>query len=69
MFMKVITVSDVYDADRKKIKEGILDCTVTQPSKLGWPKIKPFPSHWIKLWQSVLTQYILPRVRLNPLGR
>ena len=28
MFMKVITISDVYDADRKKIKEGIFDCTV-----------------------------------------
>ena len=38
-------------------------------SHLGWPRIKAFPKKWTQIWKSILITYVLPRVRLNPLGR
>ena len=34
-------------------------------SNKEWPK----PSNWINIWRKFLTQYIIPHLRQNPLGR
>lgn len=65
LFMKVCTVSDIYDENKKNFHTNVLKCTEPIGSNMGWPKIKPFPSSWIRIWESVLITSILPRVRMN----
>lgn len=66
--IKVITVGDIYDEKRNAFKPNVIDCNTPMESTFGWPHIKAFPRQWKNIWVSILANYILPRVRLNPLG-
>ena len=61
--------SDVYDDNNKRFKRRVYECEASLLSSLGWPRIKNFPPSWKKIWQSILTSIILPRIKANPLGK
>ena len=66
LYMKVITASDLYDIEYKRLKNNVIGCKYPMTSTLGFPNIKEFPKSWIKLWDSIITSLILPRLKCLP---
>ena len=64
--MKVITARDLYDIEYKRLKNNVIGCKYPMTSTLGFPNIKEFPKSWIKLWDSIITSLILPRLKCLP---
>ena len=68
LYMKIISVSDLMDEETGVLKSNIMGCSKPLTSTYGFPNIKPFPSRWIPLWDSIISSIILPRVQSIPLG-
>ena len=68
LYLKLITASDIIDPETNRVYQHVLECKPTIQSRLGWPNIHPFPKSWIQLWKSMITSFIIPKLRLLPLG-
>ena len=62
LYMKVISADDLIDHKTRSIKNNVLDCSNPMTSKLGFPYIKPFPTSWVQLWQSIIKSLIFLRL-------
>ena len=70
LHLKLITASDIVTLDTGcTILPHILQGHNYRGSTLYWPDTKPFPNKWLKIWKSLLTSYILPKLMTKPLGQ
>ena len=69
MYMKVLTASDIICDGTNKLKPNIIGCKSPLKSSFGFPYIKPFPKHWINIWNSIIATIVYPRIMARPLRK
>ena len=69
LHLRVVTAADIVQlGTTSTILPQIIKGKRARPSTWHWPSTKPFPRSWLKIWNSLLQTYIVPKLQHNPLG-
>ena len=69
LHLQLLTAADiVLLGSGSTIIPHVFNCVNTRKSTLEWPDTKPFPRKWMKVRRTLLSTYIQPRLRYNPLS-
>jgi len=68
MHLRLITAADIVILGTgNTILPHIFNGVNHRNSSLEWPNTKPYPTKWLKVWRSLLSTFIQPKLRSNPL--
>ena len=68
MHLQLLTAADiVLLGTGNTIIPSIFNGFHHRKSSLQWPDTKPFPKRWLKIWRTLMSTYIQPKLRNTPL--
>lgn len=69
MHLRILTASDIIVlGSGSSVHPNVFKGIRFRPSSLLWPNTQKFPRRWLKVWNTILQTYIIPKIRNTPIG-